>query len=256
MEKSLANKVALVTGASRGIGADIAVALGREGAKVVCVATNADNALDTVAAVKAEGAEAIAVGGRVEDADNVEAIFNSAEAEFGPVTIVVNNAGISSVKPFLDLDDEDWDSVIGVNLRGVFLCSREAGRRMRTHGVGGSIVQIGSIAGQNAFPSRAGYCTSKAAVHMLTKVMATELAEHNIRVNCVAPGYIRTDLVQELIDDGRLPEDPLKARIPMKDLGTGGDIADTVAHVVSDKAKYMTGSILMVDGGFTAYGFL
>lgn len=247
--------VAVVTGASRGIGAAIAERFASKGMSVACVATSSDNAAPIAARLRADhGVPAIAVGISVQDRDSVEAGLTLIEAELGPITVLVNNAGVSGVTTFLDMPVEDFDRVIDINVRGVFLCAQGAGRRMVASGTQGAIVNIGSITGVNGFPKRMGYAASKAAVHHMTKIMALDLVEHGIRVNCVAPGYIRTDMISDLIELGKLDDQALKNRIPMKDLGTPEDIAAAVDWISSSEARYATGETLFIDGGWNAYG--
>ncbi len=255
MTENRSSGVAVVTGASRGIGAAIAHRLAREGLAVACGATTAANAEYVAAAIRAEhGVDAIALALQVSDAESVEAAMTAIEDRLGPVTLLVGNAGVAHVESFLHMAVADFDRVLDVNLRGVFVCGQAAARHMVASGTRGAIVNIGSIAGVNAFPQRAGYCASKAAVAHLTKVMALDLADHGIRVNCVAPGYIRTDMVQGVIDDGRLDEGQLRRRIPMHELGTVEDIAAAVAWMASDEARYATGVTLVIDGGWVAHG--
>ena len=169
---------------------------------------------------------------------------------------MANNAGIAHVTPFEELDPADFQRMVDINLMGVFHGSQIAAQRMIASGTSGTIVQLGSIAGFNGFPHRVGYCGTKAAVHHMTKVMAVDLARHGIRVNCVAPGYIRTDMVQDLIDNGTLDERPLRGRIPATDLGTPEDIASCVSWLASGESRYVTGETIAVDGGWLAYGHI
>jgi 3-oxoacyl-[acyl-carrier protein] reductase len=250
------DKVALVTGASRGIGRDIALALAREGADVAVTATSVAGAQSTADAIRALGRRALALGCRVESADEVGAAFSAVLDALGPVDILVNNAGISAPMPLLEMDEENWDRHMDVNAKSVFLCSQAAVRQMREAGRGGAIVNIGSIVGQNAFPQTLGYCASKAAVDHMTRVLAIELAKYRIRVNCVAPGYIRTELIDGLVRDGKLTLDALERRTPQRRLGSGDDVARAVVYVASDDAAFMTGQVVTVDGGWTAYGYL
>lgn len=252
----LANKTAVVTGASRGIGKWIALGLAQEGANVACLATEAVNAEGTAEAVRAFGRQAIAVGCLVQNSAAVNAAFAHVEAALGPVDILVNNAGMTVPMPFLDMTEENWDQHVDTNMKSVFLCSQAAARRMRAHKHGGSIIHIGSIMGQNAIPGGLAYCGPKAAVNHMTRVMAIELARLNIRVNCVAPGYIRTDMVDELVVNGKLTYEALEKRTPQRRLGTGEDIAKAVVYVASDDAGFMTGQVLVIDGGWDAYGYL
>jgi NAD(P)-dependent dehydrogenase (short-subunit alcohol dehydrogenase family) len=176
--------------------------------------------------------------------------------ELGPVDVLVNNAGIPQVKPVVEMEEADWDAVMDVNAKGAFLCARAVARQLLTRKAPGSIVNIGSIAGIDAFPSRLAYCASKAAMHQMTKVMAVEWAKDNIRVNCVAPGYIMSDITEGLSKSGLLDVGKLRGRIPMGDLGNGSDVAHAVIYLASDEARYVTGAVLAVDGGWLAYGFI
>ena len=249
----LAGKIALVTGASRGIGHACALALAGAGADVVCAATTAAHAEGVAQEVRALGRRALAAGAHVQDAAQVAALFDRAEQELGAVDVLVNNAGIAVPRPILEMDEATWDLVVDVNLKGVFLCGQRAARSMQARG-GGAIVNVGSLAGENAFPNRANYCASKAAVHHLTRVMAIEWAALGIRVNCVAPGYVRTELVEALHSQGRLDVSALEARAPQRRLGAPRDIADAVVYLAGDGAGFVTGSVLLVDGGWHAYG--
>lgn len=249
--------VAVVTGASRGIGEAIAERLASKGMSVACVATSAANAEGVARRLAEEhGVATLAVGMSVQDQDSVNDAMAHIEDVLGPISVLVNNAGIAGVVSFLDMPVESFDKIIAVNLRGVFLCAQAAARRMVASGTRGAIVNIGSVTGMNGLPKRIGYGASKAAVHHMTKVMALDLVEHGIRVNCIAPGYIKTDLISELIDAGNLDESLLKRRIPMGELGGPADVASAVDWISSPEARYITGETLLVDGGWVAYGYV
>jgi NAD(P)-dependent dehydrogenase (short-subunit alcohol dehydrogenase family) len=252
---SLSGKVALVTGASRGIGKAIALALAEAGADVACAATRAENALGTVEEIVALGCRAIALGAHVEDAQEVRSMVNQAITDLGSVDILVNNAGISNPKPVLDLTEADWDQTLGINTKSVFLCSQAVAKHLVERKRPGVILNIGSIAGINAFPRRLTYCSSKAAMHQMTRVMAVEWAPLGIRVNCLAPGYITSDITEGLSRAGKLDLSAIRKRVPQGDLGRAEDISSAAVWMCSDEAKYMTGSIVAVDGGWLAYGF-
>ena len=254
-QSDFAGKTALVTGASRGLGHDIALELARRGAKVACVATEAKNAAEIVAEITKAGGTARPYGARVQEGAQVDALFDAVEKELGTVDILVNNAGIARPKPILEMDENDYDAVMDINARGVFLCSKRAALKMREGG-GGAIIHIGSIAGLNAFPNRLNYCASKAAVHHMARVMAIEWAPLGIRVNCVAPGYIRTPLLENLMAQGIVDEAALSGRVPQKKLGQPMDIAQAVCFLAGSESQYITGSVLTVDGGWDAYGFI
>ncbi len=249
------NGTVVVTGASRGIGAAIATRFAADGFDVACAATSAANA-EPVARQIAEAYDVatMAVEMRVESHSSVVEAIDAVEVELGSISVLVNNAGIGGVDSLLDYSADDFGAVIDINLKGVFHCAQVAGQRMVASGTAGSIVNIGSIAGTNAFPKRVAYCGSKAAVHQMTKVMALDLADHGIRVNAVAPGYIRTDLIQELVDAGKLDETTIAGRVPLGSFGEGDDIAAAVAWIASNEARYVTGETLTVDGGWLAYG--
>jgi NAD(P)-dependent dehydrogenase (short-subunit alcohol dehydrogenase family) len=249
--------VAVVTGASRGLGAAIATRLAADGWSVACVATSEASATPIARTIADDhGVLCLALGARVEDRGQLEAAVDRAEAELGPIGLMVNNAGIAQVANFVDLEADEFQRVVDVNLMGVFHGSQVAARRMIASGTKGTIVQLGSIAGLNGFPDRVGYCGTKAAVHHMTKVMAIDLAPHGIRVNAVAPGYIRTDMVQDLIDAGKVDEVRLTARIPVHELGAPAHIAACVSWLASSESAYVTGEVITVDGGFVAYGHL
>ena len=250
------DRIALVTGASRGIGRDIAIELAREGADVAVTATTPDGAAATADAIRALGRRAVALACRVERAADVSASFAAVRQSLGPVDLLVNNAGIGEPMPLADMTEQNWDRHMDINAKSVFLCSQAAVRHMRDSGRGGCIVNIGSIVGQNAIPQTLGYCASKAAVNHMTRVLAVELARYRIRVNCIAPGYIQTELIDGLVRDGKLTLDALERRTPQRRLGSGDDIARAVCYVASDEAGFMTGQVVTLDGGWTAYGYV
>lgn len=251
----LLDQVAVVTGASRGIGRSIALGLAAAGAHVACLATREENAAEVAAEIQRRGRRALAVGCRVEDAGQVAAAVERVEAELGPIDLLVNNAGVSLPQPLLKMTEENWDLHMNVNVKSVFLCTQAVVRRMQAAGRPGNIVNIGSILGQNAVPATLGYCTSKAAVDHMTRVLAIECAKWGIRVNCVAPGYIRTELIDELVRDGKLTLDAIERRTPQRRMGSGADVANAVVYVASTDAGFMTGSVLVIDGGWNAYGY-
>ncbi len=256
MTKKLFEKVAVVTGASRGIGRAIARALAHEGASVACLATRKENAESIVREISESGGKAAAYGCRVENAVEVESTFAGIKTALGPIDILVNNAGVSKPAPLLKMSEENWDLHMDVNAKSVFLCSKFAIQQMKDSGNGGSVVNIGSIVGENAIPETLGYCASKATISHMTRVMGVECAKYKVRVNCVAPGYVRTELIDELVADGRLALSAIEKRTPQRRMGELDDIANAVIYVASDHAGFMTGSILTIDGGWSAYGYL
>ncbi len=254
MTQRLDKQVAVVTGASRGIGRFIARELADAGAIVACVATRAENAADIVSEIEEAGGTAAAFGCHVEVADEVRTLFDAVAEELGPTDILVNNAGVSRPMLTMQMTEENWDQHMDINCKSVFLCSQAAALQMKDSG-GGNIITIGSILGRNAFPATLGYCTSKAAVDQMTCVMAIEWARFGIRVNCVAPGYILTDLIEKLAEDGKLALEDLERRTPQRRLGRGEDVAKAVRFIASEDASFMTGETMVLDGGWSAFGY-
>lgn len=256
MPNRLANKVAVVTGASRGIGRSIAVTLAQEGAAVACLATTQQNTQAVVDDIRASGGIAEGFGCRVEDATEVKRTFDEINATMGSIDLLINNAGISKPVPLLEMSEQNWDLHMDINAKSVFLCSQAAIRQMKDNGTGGSVINIGSIVGENAIPQTLGYCASKATINHMTRVMAVECAKYKVRVNCVAPGYVRTELIDELVANGKLALDAIEKRTPQRRMGELDEISQAVVYVASDDASFMTGSVLTVDGGWSAYGYL
>ena len=240
-------QTALVTGSSRGIGRAIAVELAREG-WAVCVnyLEHREAAEDLVRLLRAEGWEAIAVRADVSDRDAVEAMVRTAQAELGPIELLVNNAGISYQGLFQDTSNEIWDRTLAVNLTG----ARNAAQAVLPHMLSekrGCIVNISSMWGLRGASCEVAYSCSKAAIIGLTRSLALELAPSGIRVNCVAPGCIETDMVRVLGEETRAM---LVEETPLGRLGTPEDIAHAVAFFASEKASFLTGQVLTADGGF------
>ena len=208
------NKLAIVTGASRGLGRAIAVELAIEGASVACLATRAENATGVVAQISAAGGHARAYGCRVENSAEVTAIFAQIAVDFGPVHILVNNAGLSRPMLTLEMTEENWDQQMNINAKSIFLCSQAAARRMKDNG-GGAIVNIGSILGRNAFPATLGYCASKAATDQMTRVMAFEWARLGIRVQDLLDEKILKQKIMAALEPKKLMLRPFSAAISL-----------------------------------------
>lgn len=241
-------KTAVVTGASRGIGAACAVALAKSGYNVILGykvnKERAENLADVL--ISGYGVAAIAQKADVSVSSEAQALIDTAYRNFGAVDVLVNNAGIAGYKLFTDITDEDWDEMIGTNLTGVFNCSRAAVKYM-VNQKSGSIVNISSMWGQVGASCEVHYSAAKAGVIGLTQALAKELAPSGIRVNCVCPGVIKTDMLND-IDDDTIAS--LMEETPLGRLGTPKDIADSVAFLCSDRAEFITGQILGVNGGF------
>ena len=238
-------KIAVVTGASRGIGRSISLALAAAGAKIVAMDMDQAATDAVVAELKAAGAEAIAVVGNVTLAADADRMIDAAMEAFGRVDILVNNAGITRDGIFLRMKDEDWDAVLTVNLKGAFLCSRAASKVMTKQRYG-RIINIASIVGLMGNAGQANYCASKAGLIGLTKSNARELSKRNITVNAVAPGFIATAMTDALSEKVRAD---LMAQIPLERLGTADDIANAVLFLAAEASGYITGQVLSVNGG-------
>jgi 3-oxoacyl-[acyl-carrier protein] reductase len=242
----LKGKTALVTGASRGIGRAIALELARQGVNVaVNFAGNAQKAEEVVSEIKALGVEAFAIKADVANSDEVTAMVKATIETFGSLDILINNAGITRDGLIMRMKEEDWDAVINTNLKGVFNCAKAVTRQMMKQRFG-RIVNISSVVGVLGNAGQANYVAAKAGVIGLTKTLARELANRNITVNAVAPGFIETDMTEELSTE--IKQELLK-QIPLSQLGKPEDIARVVRFLVSDDANYMTGQTLHVDGG-------
>lgn len=239
-------KTAVVTGASRGIGRAIALKLAQDGANVVVNYSGSQaKAEEVVAEIKALGQQAIAVQANVADADEVKALMGAAMDAFGSIDILVNNAGITRDNLLMRMKEDEWDSVMDTNLKGVFLCTKAVARQMMKQRAG-RIINVASIVGVAGNAGQANYVAAKAGVIGLTKTTAKELAARNILVNAVAPGFIATDMTEELPQDVK---DAMLAQIPLAKLGQPEDVANVVAFLASEGANYMTGQTLHIDGG-------
>jgi NAD(P)-dependent dehydrogenase (short-subunit alcohol dehydrogenase family) len=244
--RSLDGKVALVTGADRGVGKGIALELARRGCRVaINYQSMPDLANPAVEEIHALGVEAFAVRADVRVRADVAAMTQAVVDRFGRLDVLVNNAGIQTWKPFLEVTDEEWDLVIDTNLKGGFLCAQAAAAYMKDHG-GGSIVNIGSGSNRVPFPTLVAYTASKGGIEMLTKVAALELGPHKIRVNCVAPGAVE-------IERTRLERPDYAGSwgsvTPLGRVGTPQDIGRVVAFLAGDDAEFVTGQTIWVDGG-------
>ncbi len=239
------DKIAVVTGASRGIGKSIALALAAQGATIVAVDMDQAATDAIVAELIAGGAKALGVVGNVTVTQDVERMIDAAVEAFGRVDILVNNAGITRDGLLVRMKDEDWDAVLTVNLKGAFLCTRAASKVMAKQRYG-RIINIASIVGQMGNAGQANYCASKAGLIGLTKSNARELAKRSVTVNAVAPGFIATAMTDALSDKVKAD---LAAQIPMERLGSADDIANAVVFLAGSQSGYITGQVIGVNGG-------
>ncbi len=243
----LSNRVAIVTGAAQGLGRAIAVALAQAGARVACVDVNESLVHETAAAISQEGGTAKAWVCNVADSERVSQVVNEVVDEWGGLQILVNNAGITRDNLLIRMKDDQWDAVIGVNLRGTFLFCRAACRPFLKAN-SGRIINIASVSGMIGNPGQVNYSASKAGVIGLTRTLARELASRNITVNAIAPGFIATEMSAKLGPDVL---EEIKKRTPLGRLGEPQDVADAVLFLASDAASFITGHVLTVDGGLT-----
>lgn len=247
---NLNGKVALVTGARRGIGRGISLELAREGADIAINDVVEQAQAEAVAEeVRALGRRALVVMADVAQPGEVQAMVEQVVRDLGGLDILVNNAGVESIIPVLEITPEEWERVTHINLKGEFLCAQAAARQMVAAGKGGTIINLGSVQAGMVLPGRTHYAPSKRAVEALTANLAVELAPHGIRVNCINPGLIDTEMTSWVMKDPAILPIVLD-KIALKRAGQPSEIGHVVAFLASDKASYVTGQSLYVDGGF------
>jgi NAD(P)-dependent dehydrogenase (short-subunit alcohol dehydrogenase family) len=250
---SLNDRVALVTGAGRGIGKALALGLAESGAAVVCLSRTLAEVEGTAAEIRALGRQALAVAADVTVREQVEAAVAAAVREFGRIDILVNNAGMNIRKPALEVAEEDWDRIVDTNLKGPFLVAQAVGRVMAEHGYG-RIINISSVGGGVALRTGVAYGSSKAGLIHMTRILALEWAKYGVTVNAVGPWYFKTSLTEKLLNDEQYVAEIL-ARTPIKRIGEVEDLVGPVVFLASGASSYVTGQVLYVDGGMTIYGF-
>lgn len=247
LSADLSGQVAMVTGASQGLGQAIAIRLGENGAKVICVARNADKLTETVNQIKASGGDAVAISCDVTDRAAIEKLFEQVETEYKRLDILVNNAGITRDTLLPRMSDSQWDEIIASNLTSCFVFCRAATRVMMGQRYG-RIINMSSVSGLIGNAGQTNYSATKAGMIGFTRSLSKELAKRKITVNAVAPGFIESDMTKAL---GDAVTDEVKKRIPANRLGQADDVAACVLFLASKAASYVTGQVLTVDGGMT-----
>ncbi len=247
----LRNKVAIITGAARNIGRAIAIEFAKEGAKVVLSDVDIDNCELVCDEIIDAGFDAVAIECDVTRKKDVESLLKKTVKKFQRVDILVNNASDEVVKPFFDVTEAEWDSVMDINLKGVFLTTQIIGRKMAEQKEG-KIISISSIAGEVGFTYTSSFCASKAGVINLTRELALELSEHNINVNTITSGVLPTKITKDILED-RQTKQSLLENLPIKRIGRPDDIARAAVFLASEKSRYITGHNLVVDGGWLCH---
>jgi 3-oxoacyl-[acyl-carrier protein] reductase len=248
LSTDLGGQVAIVTGAAKGLGRAISLNLARCGAKVACIDINTETLADTINTIRSAGGTAEPIACNVTDSERVTAVVDEVVKLWGGLHILVNNAGITRDNMIMRMKDDQWDAVLGINLKGTFLFTRAAAKPM-IKGRQGRIINIASVSGLTGNPGQANYSASKAGVIGLTRTVAKELSSRNVTVNAVAPGFIATDMTSAL---GEEILQEVRKQIPLGRMGDPQDVADAVLFLASDAASFITGHVLTVDGGLTA----
>ena len=249
----LENKVAIITGARRGMGRTHALALSKAEAKVVVSDISLEDCEKVVDEIEKAGGEALAIKCDISNKKEVDEMVEKTIAKWGKIDILVNNAGIAQFVPFLEMSEQDWDKTLDINLKGYFLCAQACAKEMSKQ-KSGVIVNIASVAmGQQGvgFPNIVHYCASKGGIAGMTEAMALELAPHNIRVNTISPGMIETPMIDSIKSDPKAMQG-LLARVPMRRVGKPEEVSNLVLFLASDASSYMTGSVVVIDGGWLA----
>lgn len=267
MSGKLSGSTAIVTGSSAGIGKAIATAFAKEGANVVTNSRSEERAAATATEITEAGGTALPVEADVTDRDEVQALVDTTVAEFGGLDVMVNNAGVTAIEPMLEMEPEEWRWVLDINLTGVFFGSQAAGKQMVEQETGGQIINVSSIFGSVGVQGRAAYNASKGGVNNLTRCLAVELAEHDVHVNALAPGFIQTELVDQTSDsdadedrdDTSWPyygfdDQHIQNRTPLGRYGTREEISNWAVFLAGGD-HYTTGEIIHPDGGWTAFGW-
>jgi NAD(P)-dependent dehydrogenase (short-subunit alcohol dehydrogenase family) len=247
----LKNKVAVITGARRGIGKAIALELAKHGANVVVSDIDLKGCEEVAEEIKDLGTDALAIKCDVTKQDQIDKMLKKTTDEYDKIDILVNNAGVVRQKPFVEFTEEDWDIILDTNLKGMFLVTKSVTKQMLKN-ESGKIVSIASIAGEVGFANTSAYCASKAGIINLTRELAMELSGKGININAIAPGVIETDMTEDMLEDKDTKKD-LLANIPMGRVGKPEEIAKAAVFLASDDSDYITGHTLVVDGGWLSH---
>ena len=247
----LKNKIAIVTGSGRGIGKSTVLELAKEGAKVVVSDIDIKECQNVCDEIKKIGSDAIAVKCDISKKSDVDAMIKKTMQKFQKIDILINNAGVVLMKPFVEMTEKDWDFVLDINLKGVFLCTNAVVKQMIKQ-KSGKIISVASIAGEVGFMNTSAYCASKAGIINLTRELALELSPHNINVNAIAPGVIATKMTEDMLKDKKTKE-VLLASTPLGRVGQPEEIGKAVVFLASDDSNFITGHTLVVDGGWLTH---
>ena len=245
------NKIAIVTGSGRGIGKSTALELAKEGAKVVVSDIDIKECQNVCNEIKKIGSDAIAVKCDISKKSDVDAMIKKTMQKFQKIDILINNAGVVLTKPFVEMTEKDWDFVLDINLKGVFLCTNAVVKQMIKQ-KSGKIISVASTAGEVGFMNTSAYCASKAGIINLTRELALELSPHNINVNAIAPGVIATKMTEDMLKDKKTKE-VLLASTPLGRVGQPEEIGKAVVFLASDDSNFITGHTLVVDGGWLTH---
>ncbi|OXS78691.1 SDR family NAD(P)-dependent oxidoreductase [Domibacillus enclensis] len=247
----LKEKKIIIVGGSKGIGKDIALAFARLGADVLITGRNEQDLLQAAKELKQYSPNCSYVAADIQHVQQIYEMMDHAYSRLGRIDVLVNNAGINIARPSLEVTEEDWDRVLNTNLKGTFFCAQRAGKYMIEQGNAGKIINIVSQMAFVGYVKRAAYCSSKGGAVQLTKALAVEWAEHQIKVNAVAPTFIETDFTKAMFEDAAFQQDVL-SRIPLGALAKPEDVTGAVLFLASDLANFITGETIRVDGGWTA----
>jgi NAD(P)-dependent dehydrogenase (short-subunit alcohol dehydrogenase family) len=250
-EFDLSGKIALVTGAGRGIGYHTALALAKYGAELIVTSRTVPELENVAEAIRNMGRQAVIQPVDITEVNQIRSMVDTAKEAFGRIDILVNNAGINRPQPAVDVTEENWDRIMDTNLKGLFFCAQAVGRVMIAQNYG-KIINISSDAGSVGLVKRAAYCASKGGVNLLTKVLALEWAAHNVNVNAIAPAFIKTPLTEPMFKDKGFKEYVL-GNTPLGRVGQPEEVGGAVVFLASKASDYMTGHVMLVDGGWTAH---